>query len=143
MGNEGTHKNEPRDVGYPKSQAKDYQEFTKDKSSTIFLELKQKDIFLLAFAFAFSKGKKFSSIKQKQPNIPLSVFSEDEKWVILSALISFNNDLLLLMNEKQIYDSAELFAAEGFELIKNYISEYGVNFDKFLEQELIKSIKHK
>jgi hypothetical protein len=135
------HNNEPRDVGYPKSQSNDYRDWTKEKNSSIFSGFKQKDIFLLAFALAYSKKKKFKILKQKQANIPVSVFSEDEKWLFLSSLIVSNKDLLLLVNEKQIYESVELFAAEGIELIKNYLVEYGVNFDKFLEEELIKKLK--
>ena len=138
------HKNEPREVGYPKEQASDYRDFTKsDGSNSIFEGLTQGDIFLLALAVGASKNRKAKQIRSKQLNIPSSVFSEEQKWAILSVMISIEKDLLILMNEKQVYELAELYAAEGLEIIKSHISTHGGNYDKYLESELLNSLKKK
>lgn len=130
------HFNEPRDVGYSKKHRELYKEWTKTDCSAIFAGLTQADLFFLAMAIGINRNKECPIKGKKEKNIPVSAFSEEQKWAILSKGIAESQSLLVLQDEKSIYEMAERYAEEGLSIIKSHIEKNGLNYPKFLEAEL-------
>jgi hypothetical protein len=130
------HKNEPREVGYSKGYKEIiYKEWTKKDSNTIFAGLTQADLFFFAMAVGYNR-KKQSELKSRVNDVPVSAFSEAQKWGMLSIEIAKTEDLLVLKDEKPIYNEAEKYAEEGIKIIKSHIEKYGLTYPKYLETEL-------
>jgi len=137
------HFNEPRNVSYTKGTKELYENWTKkEKNSGIFAGINQSGLFFFAMAIGVHRNQS-KPLKKRIPNMNVSALSEDQKWGILSASISKNKDLLVLKNEKPIYETAEEYAEEGMKIIKSHIDKHGLNYPKFLETELRDILKGK
>jgi len=131
------HFNEPREVGYDKVQHKEaFGEWSAKDSSSMFAGMTQADIFFFAVALGVHRKKASPEVKNKANNIPLSAFSEMQKWGIISTAISEKDDLLVLKDEKKIYSKAEQYADEGMKILKAHLEKQGLNYAKYLEAEL-------
>lgn len=130
------HFNEPRDIGYTKENKEIYKEWTKREASGIFAGITQADLFFFAVAVGANRKKKKEIKSSKSKDIPTSALSDSQKWGILSTVVAEKNDLLVLKDERPIYEEAEKFANEGIEIIKSHIEKNGLNYPKFLEVEL-------
>ena len=128
------HYNEPRDVGLNRDFSSFLRDWTNKDGGTIFSGSTMADIFVFAAALGKHRDKK-SPVKNRTPNIPLTAFSEEMKWAILSEAIS-KTDLLILKDEKPIYSRAEEYANEGFQILRSRIDKDGVAFAQKLEIEL-------
>ena len=86
-----THFNEPRDAGYSKKHKQCYKDWTDKDKPSIFSGCSQGDVFFFCMAIGVNRNKK-KVTKNKAKDIPVSVFSEAQKWGILSSAISRERD---------------------------------------------------
>lgn len=128
------HNNEPRDVGLNKEFTPFLKEWISKDSGTIFSGSTMADIFFFGVALGKFRNKK-SDVKNRAPNIPVTAFTEEMKWSVLSQSIS-QTDLLILKDEKPIYAEAEKYANEGIQILKSRIDKEGMAFAQKLEIEL-------
>jgi len=136
------HFNEPRNASYTKEAKKLYDDWTDKKDSGIFVGIDQIDLFFFAMAIGVHRNQS-NPLKKRISNMNVTALSEDQKWGILSASISKKSDLLILKDEKPIYETAEKYAEEGIKIIKSHIDKHGLNYPKFLESELRNILKKK
>ena len=115
------HFNTPREVGYDKKNQEIYHKWiSKNESNNIFKGTNQSDLFFFAMAIGRNRDQK-QSIKSSAKNIPISAFTSIQEWGILSLAIAEKNDLLVLKDEKPIYEEAEKYAEEGIQIIQAHI----------------------
>lgn len=100
--------NPPRDLSYSKRHAEIYEKLKNDSLSP-FCGAIYKDIFLYAMAYGFRHNLN-ASLERPQANIPLSAFSEEDKWLIKAIAIYKADSLEILSDEKQVYEIAEQYA---------------------------------
>lgn len=130
------HINEPREVGYSKDYKEStYKEWTKKESNSIFAGCTQADLFVFAMAVGYHRDKS-SEPRNKANDVPLSAFTEEQKWAALSAAITKKRDLHVLTDEKPLYAEAENYAEEGIKIIQSHVDRHGTNYPKYLEAEL-------
>ena len=134
------HRNEPRDIGYSRELKEIYKDWTSKDSSSIFAGMTQADLFFFAVAVGYHRDRQ-EEPKNKTNDIPVSVFSEAQKWGILSTQIAQKEDLLVLKDEKFVYSEAERYAEEGIKVIKSHMEKHGLNYPKYLEAELREILK--
>ena len=91
-------------------------------------------------ALGYNKERQ-SELKSRVNNVPVLVFSEAQNWGILSTEIARKEDLLVLKDERPIYNEAEKYAEEGIKIIKSHIEKHGLNYPKYLEAELRKILE--
>ena len=137
------HFKEPRLVGYPKSQKDFYKDWTDKKSLKIFKGVNQTDLFFFAMAVGVNRDKKSNKKFAKIKNVVVSVLPESKKWGILSTEIMEKKDLLVLKDEREIYESAEAYAEEGIKIIEARMLAAGASYPKELEAELREILKKK
>jgi dnd system-associated protein 4 len=108
--------NAPRDLRYSDKHSKMYEDLKTDASLSPFAGATYKDIFLYAMAYGYRHGLS-EDLEKPRPNIPLSVFSEEEQWLIKSIAVSEASSLEILSDEKSVYETAERYANGALETI--------------------------
>lgn len=107
--------NPPRDLSYSKRHAEVYEKLKNDELSP-FYGSTYKDIFLFAMAYGFRHNLS-DPLEYPQANIPLSVFSDEEKWLIRAVAIEKTGKLETLSDEKRVYEVAEKYANGALDTI--------------------------
>jgi dnd system-associated protein 4 len=79
-----------------------------------------KDAFVFAAAYGFHFRTK-EKLKKKKGTIPLSAFSDAEKWLLMSIAIADQNSLDILFNVKQVYEIAQEYANGGITILRNAV----------------------
>ncbi len=100
--------NPPIVLSYSKRHAEVYEKLKNDSLSP-FRGAYYKDIFLYAMAYGFRHNLN-DNLERPQANIPLSAFSEEDKWLIKALAIYETDSLEILSDEKQVYEIAERYA---------------------------------
>ena len=106
----------PRDLRYSDKHSKMYEDLKTDTSLSPFAGATYKDIFLYAMSYGYRHGLS-EEVEKPRPNIPLSVFSEEELWLIKSIAVSEVGSLEILSDEKSVYETAEKYANGAIESI--------------------------
>ena len=106
----------PRDLRYSDNHSKMYEDLKTDVSLSPFAGATYKDIFLYAMAYGYRHGLS-EDLERPRPNIPLSVFNEEEQWLIKSVAVSEAGSLEVLSDEKSVYETAEKYANGALETI--------------------------
>jgi dnd system-associated protein 4 len=106
----------PRDLRYADRHTNMYEKLKTDTSLSPFAGATYKDIFLYAMAYGYRHGLR-EEIEKPRPNIPLSAFSDEEKWLIKAVAVDEKSSLEVLSNEKQVYEIAEEYANGALEII--------------------------
>lgn len=105
----------PRHLRYSKANGEKYRALLEDDLSP-FYHTTYKDVFIYAAAYGFRNGLR-QKLNKAQPNIPLSVLSEQEKWLLKAIALAESKSLQILNNEKEMYQIAEEYANGALEPI--------------------------
>ncbi len=110
---------EPRDLDVDEERHELYRELTEAESSP-FYERTMKDVFVFAAAYGFYY-KAREKLKRKKGTIPMSAFSDPEKWLLMSIAIADQNSLDVLFQVKTIYEIAQEYANGGITILRNAV----------------------
>lgn len=106
----------PRDLRYAAADGDKYRSLIQDDLSP-FDGAFFKDVFMYAACYAFRNGLPRKEVKRPEPNIPLSAFSDEEKWLLKAIAIADSGSLQILSREREIYAIAEEYANAAIESI--------------------------
>ena len=110
MTNDTLHK-----LRYSKADGEKYRSLIQDELSP-FYGATFKDLFIYAATYGFRYGMRQKLIRP-QSNIPLSVFSKEELWLLKAIAITESKSLHILNNEKAMYQISEEYANGVLETI--------------------------
>lgn len=105
----------PRDLRYSERHAEVYEKLRTDELSP-FSGATYKDIFLYAMAYGYRHSFR-EELQKPQPNIPLSAFSEEEKWVVKAIAVDEMGKLEVLSDKRKVYEIAEQYANGALDAI--------------------------
>lgn len=114
-------KHTQRDLRYSKADGEKYRALLEDDLSP-FYHTTYKDLFMYAAAYGFRNGLRQTLIKP-QANIPLSVLSEQEKWLLKAIALAETKSLQTLNDENAMYAISEEYANGALEPI--YLEVFG------------------
>lgn len=106
----------PRDLRYSEPHSKMYEDLKTDAALSPFAGTTYKDIFLYAMAYGYRHGLQEELVKPRS-NIPLSAFSEEEKWLVKAIAVKETGSLEILSDEKRVYEIAEEYANGALDMI--------------------------
>jgi len=114
-------KHTQRDLRYSKADGEKYRSLLEDDLSP-FYRTTYKDLFMYAAAYGFRYGMRQKLIKP-QANIPLTVFSQQELWLLKAIALTETKSLQILGDEKAMYAISEEYANGALEPI--YLEVFG------------------
>jgi hypothetical protein len=93
-------------------------------------------IFILAMTLGYRKGESKKIQNPLKNNIPTSVFTTDEKWMMISLYMSTKNKKLeAIYDVDEIMTNAEEYANGGFKYLWNLYKNGSENAIEYLEEE--------
>ena len=98
------------------------------------------DLFMLCLAVGFEMNKIREVPPRKSDAVRISYLKEPHLAIMKSVALSHTQDHMVLMNEDNVYDIVEQFAAGGLEILSIQMQTQ-VNFGTYLSKLLYESIK--
>ena len=93
-------------------------------------------IFILSMTLGYKKGESKKIQNPLKDNIPTSVFTTDEKWMMISVYMSTKNKKLeAIYDVDEILTNAEEYANGGFKYLWNLYKNGSENAIEYLEEE--------
>ena len=95
-----------------------------EEDNSIFYKANYTEVFIASMAIGKVLGIK-QSINRKSRSIPTSVFTLDERWLMISVALSEIKDISIIKQPDKILEIAEEYSNGGIEHL-NYIYESGI-----------------
>ncbi len=111
--------NEPRDLDVDEDRHQFYRELTEAEDSP-FYGRTMKDVFVFAAGYGFYYHSR-EKLRKKRGTIPLSAFSDEDKWLLMSIGIADQNSLDVLFDVRQVYEIGQEYANGGITILRNAI----------------------
>jgi hypothetical protein len=122
-------------AAYDKRNQEQYNDLKKSTDSFLYGEEFTK-IFILAMTLGYKKGDPEKIENKTGSNIPTSVFTTDEKWMMISLYMATKNKKLeAIYDADEILSNAEQYANGGFKYLWNIYKNQSGNSAEALEEE--------
>jgi len=126
---------EPRDLDVDEERHHLYKELTEVESSP-FYDRTMKDVFVFAAAYGFYYHAR-EKLKKKKGTIPLSAFSTEDRWLLMSIAIADQKSIDVLFDIRQVFEIGQEYANGGITILRNaIISGHPGDPHKVMESEL-------